>query len=92
MPKEAAVKSFKQVLSGTCSAEWEQCGGKDWTGATCCAAGNNCNVVNEWYSQCIKDPNAQTNPDASCTVDDWAQCCGQSHAGSTCCKSIDYEC
>lgn len=39
--------------STTCSAVWQQCGGKTWNGPTCCVAGTYCNTQNEWYSQCI---------------------------------------
>jgi hypothetical protein len=37
---------------GSCSGMYGQCGGNGWTGATCCTTGN-CDVINEWYSQCI---------------------------------------
>ncbi|KFA73499.1 hypothetical protein S40288_05766 [Stachybotrys chartarum IBT 40288] len=37
---------------GQCSSLWGQCGGRDWTGPTCCSQGT-CTVGNEWYSQCI---------------------------------------
>eukprot|EP00929_Paragymnodinium_shiwhaense_P052441 TRINITY_DN2626_c0_g2_i2.p1 TRINITY_DN2626_c0_g2~~TRINITY_DN2626_c0_g2_i2.p1 ORF type:complete len:449 (-),score=58.89 TRINITY_DN2626_c0_g2_i2:151-1497(-) len=39
--------------SGECSAAWSQCGGKQWTGPTCCVAGTRCNNQGEWYSQCV---------------------------------------
>jgi len=38
---------------GTCSAEWGQCGGIGWTGATCCASGTTCQEANAYYSQCL---------------------------------------
>ena len=34
-----------------------QCGGKGWSGATCCTSGNSCVYQNDWYSQCL--PGAQ---------------------------------
>ena len=37
---------------GDCSGQWEQCGGNNFAGPTCCSAGS-CTVVNDWYSQCI---------------------------------------
>lgn len=37
---------------GACAAQWEQCGGNNFSGSTCCSAGS-CTVVNDWYSQCI---------------------------------------
>ena len=79
-----------QVSLGNCAPEWQQCGGKTWTGANCCEAGLKCNVVNEWYHQCVKDPNAGGN--SGCTVADWGQCGGKSWSGGTCCKSLKYEC
>ncbi|KAL2202486.1 hypothetical protein CC79DRAFT_1372655 [Sarocladium strictum] len=36
-----------------CAAVWAQCGGKDWTGATCCSAGT-CKAQNDYYSQCVQ--------------------------------------
>ena len=30
-----------------------QCGGKAWTGETCCPDGYKCTPQNEWYSQCL---------------------------------------
>ncbi|KAK4031620.1 carbohydrate-binding module family 1 protein [Parachaetomium inaequale] len=39
--------------SGTgCAALYGQCGGRDFTGAKCCASGT-CKAANEWYSQCL---------------------------------------
>ncbi|THU85736.1 beta-1,4-endoxylanase [Dendrothele bispora CBS 962.96] len=35
------------------SPVWGQCGGIGWTGATSCASGSACQVVNPYYSQCI---------------------------------------
>ena len=43
---------------GACSAVWQQCGGKTWTGPTCCQAGSVCTVTNEWYSQCTPAPSS----------------------------------
>ncbi|KAG8170177.1 hypothetical protein KVR01_000922 [Diaporthe batatas] len=37
--------------SGTV-AQWGQCGGIGWTGATTCASGFTCKVQNSYYSQC----------------------------------------
>jgi hypothetical protein len=37
---------------GNCAATYAQCGGKDWTGATCCTSGT-CQYGNDWYSQCV---------------------------------------
>ena len=35
------------------AAEWGQCGGTGWTGATTCVAGTTCTVINDYYSQCL---------------------------------------
>lgn len=39
--------------SGECISKWEQCGGRNYDGLTCCEAGLVCTVENEWYSQCV---------------------------------------
>jgi len=39
--------------SGTSVAEYAQCGGEGWTGATTCASPFTCQVVNSYYSQCL---------------------------------------
>ncbi|KAJ7742692.1 glycosyl hydrolase family 61-domain-containing protein [Mycena maculata] len=39
--------------SGTGAAEYAQCGGLGWTGATACASPFTCQVVNSYYSQCL---------------------------------------
>ncbi|KAL5344966.1 hypothetical protein ACLOAV_009919 [Pseudogymnoascus australis] len=38
--------------SHTCSGIYEQCGGTDYTGPTCCSKGT-CKFANQWYSQCV---------------------------------------
>lgn len=35
------------------AAKYAQCGGTGWTGATACAAGSKCTVLNAYYSQCL---------------------------------------
>lgn len=45
-----------------CSALWGQCGGKDWSGHTCCEAGSACIVSNPWYSQCLARPSPIPEP------------------------------
>jgi endo-1,4-beta-xylanase len=45
---------------------WGQCGGNGWTGATTCASGNSCVVVNEWYWQC-QPGSGGSNPTPSST-------------------------
>ncbi|KAL6872692.1 Exoglucanase 2 [Trichoderma novae-zelandiae] len=36
-----------------CSSVWGQCGGQNWAGPSCCAAGSTCVFSNDYYSQCI---------------------------------------
>jgi len=38
---------------GNCATKWGQCGGREWSGATCCESGSTCKILNEWYSQCV---------------------------------------
>ncbi|KAJ7270638.1 putative endo-1, 4-beta-xylanase B precursor [Mycena haematopus] len=38
---------------GSCSAEYGQCGGIGWAGATCCASGTTCQQLNSYYFQCL---------------------------------------
>jgi len=38
---------------GTCGAKYAQCGGVQWTGATCCQSGSTCTYGNAYYSQCL---------------------------------------
>ncbi|KAI0356388.1 putative acetylxylan esterase A [Trametes cingulata] len=42
------------------AAEWGQCGGIGWTGATTCVAGTACVKLNDYYSQC--QPGAAAPP------------------------------
>lgn len=39
--------------NGATAGHWEQCGGIDWKGATQCASGLKCTVLNDWYYQCL---------------------------------------
>ncbi|KAJ7880181.1 major cellobiohydrolase [Mycena leptocephala] len=39
--------------SSSCATHFSQCGGIGWSGATCCASGTTCNVLNPYYSQCL---------------------------------------
>ncbi|EEA21534.1 hypothetical protein TMatcc_009047 [Talaromyces marneffei ATCC 18224] len=34
-------------------AQWGQCGGQGWTGATACVSPYKCTVINPYYSQCL---------------------------------------
>jgi cellulose 1,4-beta-cellobiosidase len=48
-----------------CAASWGQCGGKEWTGATCCQSGNGCVKQNDYYFQCIPGAAATTTTTSS---------------------------
>jgi hypothetical protein len=45
----ASCPSIKAIAQ----AEWQQCGGINWTGGTTCATGLTCVVQNPYYSQCL---------------------------------------
>ncbi|TAQ86011.1 hypothetical protein B7494_g5678 [Chlorociboria aeruginascens] len=48
----AATSSAPATGSGTV-AEWGQCGGTGYTGATTCVSGTTCTYSNAYYSQCL---------------------------------------
>lgn len=49
-----AVSSFiSLVTADSCAARFYQCGGVNWTGATCCEAGSSCKSQNPYYFQCV---------------------------------------
>ncbi|KAH7007585.1 1, 4-beta cellobiohydrolase [Ilyonectria destructans] len=37
----------------SCSSQWGQCGGINWSGATCCESGYYCSKINDFYFQCL---------------------------------------
>jgi len=37
----------------TCTAAYQQCGGRNWLGATCCYDGCTCKGYSEYYKQCV---------------------------------------
>jgi len=43
--------------SGSCSPVYQQCGGVQWSGPTCCDAGSTCDSHGDYYSQCTPDSN-----------------------------------
>lgn len=69
-----------------CSRWWEQCGGNDWTGPSCCSEGSECVYSNQWYSQCKPKPNTATGGDGRQCANIWGQCGGKTYTGSTCCQ------
>jgi hypothetical protein len=36
-----------------CAEHYQQCGGAGWSGASSCCGGRTCEIVNEYYSQCL---------------------------------------
>jgi len=38
---------------GNCADTYDQCGGSNWSGTTCCKGSCTCKFVNQWYSQCV---------------------------------------
>ncbi|KAJ3114680.1 hypothetical protein HK100_001581 [Physocladia obscura] len=47
-----ATSTSTGTASKACSAKYGQCGGLNWTGATCCVS-SSCSVTNPYYSQCL---------------------------------------
>jgi len=38
-----------------CASLWDKCGGKGWTGPSCCPLGSVCREQSQWYSQCVPE-------------------------------------
>jgi cell division septation protein DedD len=51
-PTKTPTKSPTSGSSSSCMQAWQQCGGKGYTGKTCCASGSTCTKLNDYYSQC----------------------------------------
>jgi len=51
--KKILPKPTDKAKREECSSIWNQCGGKGYTGPTCCSEGS-CVEVNEFFSQCQK--------------------------------------
>jgi len=58
---------------------WQQCGGSDWEGSTCCRPGYQCDRLARRYSQC--------RPQLDACSWHWEQCGGQEWDGPVCCSS-----
>ncbi|KAL6607523.1 hypothetical protein LY90DRAFT_460043 [Neocallimastix californiae] len=54
--------SYGQCCHGEDIKAYGKCGGKEWTGSTCCMVGTRCKEVNEWVSLCEPDPTAPIRP------------------------------
>jgi len=80
IPEIPDIPDFPDI-SGKCSDSFQQCGGKKYTGVTCCKEPYSCVVLNEYYSQCKY---IESEGD-SCQAK-WKQCGGLEWKGETCCK------
>jgi len=47
------ISTVSSAPSGTSAAEYAQCGGQGWTGATSCVSPFVCTATNSYYSQCL---------------------------------------
>ncbi|KAF5093029.1 hypothetical protein D0Z00_004281 [Geotrichum galactomycetum] len=82
--KALTVSAFLSVAAAgdsSCAAAYNQCGGLNWAGATCCETGFSCVVQNDYYSQCLEDA------DNSGCQPFYQQCGGKEFTGTTCCKT-----
>ena len=59
-PSPAPEPSPSPSPSGRCAAAYGQCGGKTWTGPTCCTGGCTCSPNGAYYSQCIPKAGSST--------------------------------
>ncbi|EQC39071.1 hypothetical protein SDRG_03279 [Saprolegnia diclina VS20] len=64
-PLDGKYFSMCQPNEG-CAKIYGQCGGKGFSGPSCCGNGNACKAQNEWYSQCVPASHAMAS-EASCT-------------------------
>ncbi|PMD22769.1 hypothetical protein NA56DRAFT_74224 [Hyaloscypha hepaticicola] len=53
------------AFAASCAAEYAQCGGSGWTGATCCQTPYVCSVQNSYYAQCLTAAPAKTSTSTS---------------------------
>ena len=90
------------IYTTSCSPLYTQCGGVDWTGATCCVAGGDCECQNAAYCQCLPSssnddggvaplpsPTPRPTPaptELSCAAP-WDQCGGIGWTGTRCCQA-----
>ena len=83
--------------------EFKQCGGKDFSGPTCCPSGTTCVSMSEYYSQCQHtagppgpDPGpgsgpSPSSPPGSCAKN-YKQCGGTGWSGATTCCTPGFKC
>ncbi|EKM56323.1 glycoside hydrolase family 61 protein [Phanerochaete carnosa HHB-10118-sp] len=53
VPASSPSSTPTSAPTGPTVAQYGQCGGQGYTGATICASGSTCTVVNPYYSQCL---------------------------------------
>ncbi|PPQ64860.1 hypothetical protein CVT26_002578 [Gymnopilus dilepis] len=52
-PHPSPSSTSSAIPAGPTQVRFGQCGGTGWTGPTVCAAGTTCQVLNQFFSQCI---------------------------------------
>ncbi|KAK6991918.1 glucanase [Favolaschia claudopus] len=52
-PSSSSSSSPPGNTGGACAAQYAQCGGQGFSGATCCSSPFSCKVSNPYYSQCL---------------------------------------
>lgn len=69
----------------TCSRLWDQCGGKGYSGPTCCESGSECRPMPLGdFHQCRRK-SKQASKTQQCSPL-WGQCGGEGYDGPTCCQ------
>jgi hypothetical protein len=63
-----------------CGISYQQCGGKTFTGSTCCSTVSECVYVSDFYSQCMPLSFASSK-----CAKVYQQCEGKGFNGETCC-------
>ena len=66
-----ALAAVAYTIADCVNKEYDQCGGKDFPGDTCCPDYDECIYKNPYYSQCI--------PKDICLTPDYGQCNGTVH-------------
>ncbi|KIP12323.1 glycoside hydrolase family 6 protein [Phlebiopsis gigantea 11061_1 CR5-6] len=61
----AALVSLLPAYVAAQAAEYGQCGGIGWSGATTCVSGTTCQVLNDYYSQCLPGAAVPTSSSSS---------------------------
>ncbi|XP_006457579.1 hypothetical protein AGABI2DRAFT_196213 [Agaricus bisporus var. bisporus H97] len=52
-PPTTTPPSTTTSPNGPAQSQWGQCGGIGWQGPFTCVAGTTCQMINQWYSQCL---------------------------------------